>query len=125
MLLLAQMVSLTEAIVVVGYLLVIVYLGWLGFRNTRTATDYLVAGRKTHPFIMAMSYGATFISTSAIVGFGGVAAMFGMGILWLVFLNIFVGIFIAFVFLGEPTRKLGHRLDAHTFPELLGRRFQS
>ncbi len=78
-----------------------------------------------HPVVMALSYGSTFISTSAIVGFGGVAAMYGMGILWLVFLNIFVGIFIAFVVFGEPTRRMAHRLGAHTFPELMGRRFQS
>jgi solute:Na+ symporter, SSS family len=45
--------------------------------------------------------------------------------LWLTVCNIFIGIFIAFVFLGGPTRDLGHRLDAHTFPELLGRRYQS
>ncbi len=114
-----------EIFVVVTYLLIIMFLGWLGFRRTRNAADYLVAGRKTHPYVMAMSYGATFISTSAIVGFGGVAGMFGMSVLWLVFCNIFVGIFIAFVFLGGPTRKIGHRLDAHTFPELLGRRYES
>ena len=114
-----------EIFIVVTYLLIIMFLGWLGFRRTRSAADYLVAGRKTHPYVMAMSYGATFISTSAIVGFGGVAGMFGMSLLWLVFCNIFVGIFLAFVFLGGPTRKIGHRLDAHTFPELLGRRYNS
>ncbi|MBN1436142.1 MAG: sodium:solute symporter family protein [Sedimentisphaerales bacterium] len=122
---LAQSFSILESVLIVLYLLVIAYLGWLGYRRTKNQIDYLIAGRKTHPFVMAMSYGATFISTSAIVGFGGVAGMFGMSLLWLVFLNIFVGIFIAFVFLGEPTRKLGHRLDAHTFPELLGKRYQS
>ena len=84
-----------------------------------------MAGRKIHPFVMAMSYGATFISTSAIVGFGGAAGVFGMGLLWLTFLNIFVGIFIAFVFFGARTRAMGHHLDAHTFPELLGRRYDS
>ena len=112
-------------IAVLVYLLLVVYLGWLGYRGTKSATDYLVAGRKAHPFIMALSYGATFISTSAIVGFGGVAGLFGMSVLWLTMLNIFVGIFIAFVFLGGPTRRMGHSLDAHTFPELLGRRYQS
>ncbi len=123
--LLAQSVGAFEVISVVLYLLVIGYLGWLGYRRTKTSADYLVAGRKTHPFIMALSYGATFISTSAIVGFGGVAAMFGMSVLWLTVCNIFVGIFVAFIFLGGPTRHMGHRLDAHTFPELLGRRYQS
>ena len=118
-------VSILDIIVVLLYLSVTAYLGWLGYRGTKTTTDYLVAGRKVHPFVMALSYGATFISTSAIVGFGGVAGLFGMSLLWLTFCNIFVGIFIAFVFLGGPTRRIGHRLDAHTFPELLGRRFQS
>lgn len=74
---------------------------------------------------MAVSYGATFISTAAIVGFGGVAGLFGMSLLWLTFLNIGVGILVAFIFLGEPTRRLGHHLGAHTFPELLGHRYQS
>lgn len=122
---LAQAVGALEIILVVSYLAVVGYLGWLGYRRTHTATDYLIAGRKAHPFIMAMSYGATFISTSAVVGFGGVAGLFGMGLLWLTFLNIFVGIFISLVVLGDPTRRMGHRLDAHTFPELLGRRFDS
>ena len=107
------------------YLLFVGYLGFRGYRDTKTASDYMVAGRNVHPFVMALSYGATFISTSAIVGFGGVAGMFGMSLLWLTVLNIFVGIFIAFVFLGEPTRKMGHHIDAHTFPELIGRRFDS
>ena len=118
-------INLLDISVVLFYLFLTAFLGWLGYRGTKTTTDYLVAGRKVHPFIMALSYGATFISTSAIVGFGGVAGMFGMSLLWLTFCNIFVGIFIAFIFLGGPTRRLGHLLDAHTFPELLGRRYQS
>ena len=107
------------------YMAAIGYLGWLGYRHTHTAADYLLAGREAHPFVMAMSYGSTFISTSAIVGFGGVAALYGMSLLWLVFLNIFVGIFVAFIILGGRTRRLGQELNAHTFPELLGRRFKS
>lgn len=107
------------------YLLAIGYLGFRGFLATKSTADYMVAGRKIHPYVMALSYGATFISTSAIVGFGGAAALFGMGLLWLTFLNIFVGIFIAFVVFGPRTRQMGHRLQAHTFPELIGRRFQS
>lgn len=74
---------------------------------------------------MAISYGSTFISTAAIVGFGGAAAVFGMGILWLTVLNVFLGIFIAFIGSGKPTRRMGHKLDAHTFPEFIGKRYQS
>ncbi len=112
-------------IVVILYLLATGYLGYLGYRQTRTASDYLVAGRNANPVVMALSYGATFISTSAIVGFGGVAANLGMGLLWLTVLNIWVGVFLAFTVFGNPTRRMGHHLDAHTFPELLGKRFGS
>ena len=112
-------------VIILIYLLITLYLGYRGWKGTKDTEGYLVAGRKAHPYIMAMSYGATFISTSAIVGFGGNAGLFGMGLLWLTFFNIFVGIFIAFVFYGKRTRKMGHNLNAMTFPELLGRRFDS
>ncbi len=114
-----------RVVITVLYLCIIGFLGYLGFKHTKDSKDYLIGGRKVHPAIMALSYGAAFISTSAIVGFGGAAGVFGMGLLWLTFLNIFVGIFIAFVFFGKRTRKMGHNLDAHTFPELLAKRFQS
>ena len=112
-------------IIVMAYLFLTGYLGYLGYKKTKTATDYLVAGRNAHPVVMALSYGATFISTSAIVGFGGAAGLFGMSVLWLTVLNVFVGIFIAFVFIGKRTRAMGHRLNVHTFPELVGKRFDS
>jgi SSS family solute:Na+ symporter len=117
--------GMVENIIIIAYLAFVGYLGFLGYKKTKNKTDYLIAGRDTHPFIMALSYGATFISTAAIVGFGGVAAWLGNSLLWLTFFNIFVGIFIAFVFLGNPTRKMGYRLDAHTFPEFLGKRYDS
>ena len=111
--------------IVLIYLLVTLYLGYRGWKSTKDSEGYMVAGRTTHPYIMAMSYGATFISTSAIVGFGGTAGLFGMGLLWLTLLNIFVGIFLAFIVYGKRTRKIGHNLNAMTFPELLGKRFDS
>jgi len=112
-------------VIVIVYLLVIGYLGYLGYRGTKTSGDFMVAGRKVNPYVMAISYGATFISTSAIVGFGGAAGVFGMGLLWLTFLNIAVGIAIAFIFFGKKTREMGQKLEAHTFPEFLGRRYNS
>jgi SSS family solute:Na+ symporter len=48
-----------------------------------------------------------------------------MGLLWLSFLNIFCGIFIAFVVFGPGTRRIGLNLGAITYPEFIGKRFQS
>ena len=115
----------TVVVTTLIYLAITAGLGYLGYLQTTSAKDYLLAGGKVHPVIMAISYGSTFISTAAIVGFGGAAAVFGMGILWLTVLNIFLGIFIAFIVFGKRTRGMGHQLDAHTFPEFLGKRYDS
>jgi len=104
---------------------VFTYLGYLGYKKTKTKEDYYVAGRRMGPVIVAFSYGATFISAVALIGFSGMASIYGFSLLWLAFLNIFVGIIIAFIFYGFRTRKMGISLNAMTLPELLGNRFNS
>lgn len=113
------------SVIVIIYMFIVGFLAYYGYKGTKSAADYLIAGRDTHPYVMALSYGATFVSTSAIIGFGGAAAVFGLGLLWLPVLNIIVGIFIAFVFFGKRTRHMSLNMGAHTFPEFLGRRFDS
>ena len=111
-------------LVVAGiYLVLTLAVGYLGYRQTKGAEDYLLAGRRAGPWILALSYGATFISTSAIIGFGGAAAVYGMGLIWLTVLNIGLGILVAFLIFGKRTREIGKRLGAVTFPDLMGRRF--
>ncbi len=104
---------------------VFTFLGYLGYKKTKTSEDYLVAGRKMNAIVVAFSYGATFISAVALIGFSGIASIYGQSILWLAFLNISIGVFIAFVFYGFRTRKMGLSLKALTMPELLGNRFNS
>lgn len=113
------------AVVVLLYLGITIYLGWLGYRHTVSAKDYFTAGGEVNPYIMAMGYTTAFISTSAIVGFGGTASAYGFSMFWLVTFNIIVGIFVAFVWIGRRTRAIGKNLGAQTFPELIGLRFQS
>ncbi len=105
------------------YVLFMALFAYLGYKKTKNSNDYLLAGKDINPIVMALSYGATFISTSAIVGFGGAAGQYGMGLLWLTVLNLIVGVFIAFVVFGKRTRELGHRLGTATMPELFARRF--
>lgn len=108
-----------------AYLVIVALLAYYGYRKTKCAEDYLLAGRNVHPVVLALSYGATFISTSAIIGFGGLAGQIGMGLIWLTVFNIGVGILLAFAIFGKRTRALGHKLGAVTFPDLLGKAYQS
>lgn len=113
------------SLIVLAYFLLLAYLGWLGYKNTSNSKDYLIGGGNIHPTMMALAYGATFISASAIVGFGGVAGAYGQGIEWLCMLNILVGVIIAYIFFGRRTLKIGKQLGAHTFAELMGKYYNS
>ncbi|MBP5366283.1 MAG: sodium:solute symporter family protein [Bacteroidales bacterium] len=112
-------------LIVMVYFLAIAFLGYLGYKKTHDSKDFLIGGGEMNPIVMSLSYGATFISASAIVGFGGVAATFGMGIQWLMFLNMFVGVVIAFIVFGRPTRRIGAKLHATSFAHFLGAYYQS
>ncbi len=116
---------LTLAAFTVLYVAVLLAMSIIAYRRTKRGEDYLLAGRKVHPAIIGLSYGSTFISTSAIVGFGGVAAQLGMGIIWLTVLCIGVGVLIAFIVYGKRTRRIGQSLGAMTLPDLLAKRYNS
>ena len=111
----------SNIIVVVFYIIVIGYLAYCGRRGKDTASDAPIVQRG----VFALAEGWSVLGTTAIIGFGGAAAMFGFSLLWLCFLSILVGIFIAFVFFGARTRRMGMALNVQSLPELLGERYQS
>jgi SSS family solute:Na+ symporter len=100
-------------------------LGVYGYRNTKDNQGFLLGRHKSSSLIIALSYGATFLSASAIIGFGGQAAIHGMGLIWLCFLNLFLGLFVAFVVFGTRVRRIGRKLGASTFADLLGKIYKS
>ena len=109
----------------VVFLAVTLALGWYGYKNTRNNEEFLLGRNKAGPMIIALSYGATFLSASAVIGFGGQAAVHGMSVIWLCLLNLFVGLIVAFLVFGGPTRRKGRALGASTYADLLGKIFKS
>lgn len=109
----------------VVFVAVTLLLGWYGYRNSKSSEDYLLGRNKSNSVIIALSYGATFLSASAVIGFGGQAAVHGGALMWLCFLNLAVGVIVAFLVFGGRTRRLGKRLKASTFADLLGKTYGS
>lgn len=109
----------------VTFLGLLFYLVWLGYKKTKSEEDYLVAGRQVSPWLMAISYSSVFISSASIMGFGGNGSKFGLGMFWIVTINLGLGLLLAYLVFGPRIRKLGLKLNAQTMPELLGRRFNS
>ena len=107
------------------FLVITLFLGWYGYKNTRNNEEFLLGRNKAGPVIIALSYGATFLSASAVIGFGGQAAVHGMSVMWLCLLNLFVGLIVAFLIFGGPTRRKGKALSASTYADLLGKVYKS
>ena len=112
-------------VMLVIFAAVTIFLGIYGYRNTKNNSEFLLGRNKTNPIIIGLSYGATFLSASAVIGFGGQAATHGLTLMWLCFLNLFVGLFVAFLVFGPRTRKVGKKLGASTFADLLGKMYCS
>ena len=115
----------TFSIMAVVFIALTLALGWYGYKNTKNNSEYLLGRNKTNPVIIALSYGATFLSASAVIGFGGQAAVHGATMMWLCFLNIALGLIVAFIIFGTRTRRIGRKLGASTFADLLGKVYKS
>lgn len=86
-----------DIVVILLYLTATGYLGWLGWKGTKSASDFLLAGRGAHPVIMAVSYGATFLPayigglfSRRITRAGAAASMlvgFAVSLFWLLFIK--------------------------------------
>ncbi len=116
---------LTFGAMVAVFVVITLMLGVYGYRNTKNNGDFLLGRSKAGPVIIALSYGSTFLSASAVIGFGGQAAVHGMSLIWLCFLNLFVGLIVAFLIFGGPTRRKGRQLGASTYADLLGKIYDS
>ena len=112
-------------VMVAIFVAAVLALGWFGYKNSKNNTEFLLGRSKTGPLIIALSYGATFLSASAVIGFGGQAAVHGYSVIYLCFLNLFVGLIVAFLVFGPRTRRKGKELGASTFADLLGKIYRS
>ena len=48
------------AIIFIVYIFALVFVGYYAYKKTNSSEDFMIAGKDTHPFIMAMSYGAKY-----------------------------------------------------------------
>ncbi|MCR5502693.1 MAG: sodium:solute symporter family protein [Lachnospiraceae bacterium] len=98
------------------YLIVFALIGILDIRNTKSFTDYSVAGKKQSSFSVVMTLLATVTGASTTIGITSTVYDIGFpGIWWLLFGA--VGLILQSVFLSERVRNTG----ADTLPDLAGR----
>jgi SSS family transporter len=105
-------------IVLVFYFVAVACLGWLGYRRTRTAADFIVAGRSLGALVGGATLAATQISAGTFVGTVGLHYLAGVCFVW-VWFGVWLGWIVSAVFVAPRLRQSG----ALTVPDYFARRF--
>ena len=112
--------------IVVAYVLIMLWVGWISMRKTRDVKDFFIGGRTLGPWMSAFAYGTTYFSAVLFIGYAGKLGWgFGIYTMWIVAGNTAIGTLAAWKVLAGRTRDMTARLSAITMPEFLRARFQS
>lgn len=108
------------------YIGMMIAVGYVGLRRTRTVSDFFLANRRLGPWLSAFAYGTTYFSAVLFIGYAGkIGWGFGISALWIVAGNALIGSLLAWVVLARRTRQVSSELDIRTFPEFLEMRYGS
>jgi len=70
------------ALVFVGYVAVLLYFGYDGWRDSDSLRDFILGSSKLNGFIVGLSFGATYASANMFMGVPGMAYTHGTPALW-------------------------------------------
>ena len=113
-------------IVIALYALMIVTIGVLGMRKTRTFSDFFLGGGNIGPWMTAFTYAAAYFSAVLFIGFAGkVGWGFGLSGLWVAVGNALLGVLGAWWLLGWRVKRITSAANIHTMPEFLEKRYNS
>ncbi|MCD4847370.1 MAG: sodium:solute symporter [Candidatus Aegiribacteria sp.] len=109
-----------------AYAVLIMIIGLLGMRKTRSYNDFLLGGGKVGPWMTAFSYGTAYFSAVLFIGFAGKLGWgFGLSALWIALGNSLIGVLGVWLLLGHRIKSATHSLGVKTMPEYLEARFNS
>lgn len=107
-----------DYLVIVGYFLVVVFVGYLGLRRARNVEDFLVAGRSLGPPMYVGTLSALVLGGASTVGGVSLGYQFGISGMWLV-LMLSLGLLALALLFTTRLSKLG----VYTVAEVLDLRY--
>lgn len=114
-------------IIVLGlYALMILVIGVISFRKTKSVNDFLLGGGNVGPWMSAFSYGTAYFSAVLFIGFAGkIGWDFGLSGLWVAFFNAMVGVLAVWLIMGWRVKKVSVEMGVQTMSEFLEKRYGS
>ena len=115
-----------KVIVISLYAVMILALGYLGMRRTRSFNDFFLGGGEIGPWMTAFTYAAAYFSAVLFIGFAGqIGWGFGLSGLWIAVGNAFVGVLAVWGLLGYRIKKMSTEYGVQTMPEFFEKRYGS
>jgi solute:Na+ symporter, SSS family len=108
------------------YALIIIVVGFIGMKKTRSFSDFFLGGGKVGAIMSAFSYGATYFSAVIFIGFAGkIGWGFGYSGIWIGIFNGLIGVLAVWALLGWKVKKMSVEMGVHTLSEYLEKRYGS
>ncbi|MGL4613092.1 MAG: sodium/proline symporter PutP [Shewanella sp.] len=108
----------------VGYLVLMMGIGFWAYRATDTVDDYILGGRKMGPAVTALSVGASDMSGWLLLGLPGAVYLGGLGEAW-IGIGLLIGAWLNWLFVAKRLRIYTQLADnALTLPDFFEKRFQ-
>ncbi|MCK5833707.1 sodium:solute symporter [bacterium] len=112
--------------VVLAYIAMIVAIGIIGLKKTRSFTDFFLGGRDVGPWLTAFTYGTAYFSAVLFIGFAGkIGWAFGLSAIWVAIGNTLIGTLGVWLILGKRIKQETVSRGVHTMPEYLDSRYNS
>ncbi|WP_417879739.1 sodium/proline symporter PutP [Vibrio sp.] len=106
----------------VGYLALMLIIGYVAYKRTSSSTDYFLGGRTLGPWPAALSAGASDMSGWLLLGVPGYAYASGLEATWICG-GLLVGTWLNWLISAKRLRTYSITTDAITIPDFLSRRF--
>ncbi len=117
---------LVKIIVVALYALMIITVGLISLRKTKSFNDFFLGGGNIGPWMTAFSYGTAYFSAVLFIGFAGqIGWNFGYSGLWIAFFNAFIGVLGVWALFGWRIKKMSVEYKVSTLSEFLEKRYNS
>jgi len=108
------------------YALMIIVVGYMGMKKTKSFSDFFLGGGNIGPWMSAFSYGTAYFSAVVFIGFAGkIGWGFGYSGMWIGVFNALLGVLAVWGLLGWRIKKISVEYGIHTMSEFFEKRYDS
>jgi solute:Na+ symporter, SSS family len=115
-----------KIIVIAIYAIMIIVVGIVGMRKTKSFSDFFLGGGNVGPWMTAFSYGTAYFSAVLFIGFAGkIGWAFGYSGLWIALFNALFGVAVVWRVFGWKIKQMSVKYEVSTMSEFLEKRYNS